>query len=203
MRGGGGGAPSRLKGVCRLAVPGERACASLEEGILHLWMGGSVRQGICAQNGPCTQVPWSAHHWIGGVEGPFRKTAGVGSLLGSRTPGGISFAPRESGTVVAPLTRAACRSLKRFTHARPGTPPPPIVQATVNDQKLTDPPPRIAWPYNDDGRHPPASLWHSNSTSSLGECLPGVRPARYLCIEYLISSPRFILTLGSPPRRPH
>ena len=28
-------------------------------------------------------------------------------------------------------------------------------------------------------------------------------PARYLYIKYLISSPKFILTLGSPPRRPH
>ena len=29
-----------------------------------------------------------------------------------------------------------------------------------------------------------------------------VCPARYLCIKYLISSPKFILTLGSPPSRP-
>ena len=32
---------------------------------------------------------------------------------------------------------------------------------------------------------------------------PGTCPARYLCIKYLISSPKFILTLGSPPSRPH
>ena len=32
---------------------------------------------------------------------------------------------------------------------------------------------------------------------------PGACPARYLCIKYLISSPRFILTLGSPPSRLH
>ena len=32
---------------------------------------------------------------------------------------------------------------------------------------------------------------------------PGACPARYLCIKYLISSPKFILTLGSPPSRPH
>ena len=32
---------------------------------------------------------------------------------------------------------------------------------------------------------------------------PGACPARYLCIWYLISSPKFILTLGSPPSRPH
>ena len=37
----------------------------------------------------------------------------------------------------------------------------------------------------------------------LGECLPSTCPARYLCIKYLMSSPRFILTLGSPPSRPH
>ena len=36
-----------------------------------------------------------------------------------------------------------------------------------------------------------------------GECLPGARLARYLCIKYLISSPKAILTLGSPPSRPH
>ena len=28
-------------------------------------------------------------------------------------------------------------------------------------------------------------------------------PARYLCIKYPISCPKFILTLGSPPSRPH
>ena len=37
----------------------------------------------------------------------------------------------------------------------------------------------------------------------LGECLPGACPACYLCIKYLISSPRFILTLESPSSRPH
>ena len=39
--------------------------------------------------------------------------------------------------------------------------------------------------------------------ASKWECLPGARPACYLCIKYLISSPKFILTWGSPPRRPH
>ena len=34
-------------------------------------------------------------------------------------------------------------------------------------------------------------------------CAPGACPARYLCIKYLIYSPKFILTLGSPPSRPH
>ena len=33
--------------------------------------------------------------------------------------------------------------------------------------------------------------------------LPGACPARYLCIKYLVSSPKFILTLGSPPNTPH
>ena len=28
-------------------------------------------------------------------------------------------------------------------------------------------------------------------------------PARYLCIKDPISSPKFVLTLGSPPSRPH
>ena len=32
---------------------------------------------------------------------------------------------------------------------------------------------------------------------------PGTCPARYLCIKNLICSPKFILTLGSPPSRPH
>ena len=32
---------------------------------------------------------------------------------------------------------------------------------------------------------------------------PSACPARYLCIKYLISSPKFILTWGSPPSRPH
>ena len=36
-----------------------------------------------------------------------------------------------------------------------------------------------------------------------GERLPGACPARHLCIKYLISSPKSILTLGSPPSRPH
>ena len=32
---------------------------------------------------------------------------------------------------------------------------------------------------------------------------PGACPVCYLCIKYLISSPKFIPTLGSPPSRPH
>ena len=32
---------------------------------------------------------------------------------------------------------------------------------------------------------------------------PGACPVRYLCIKFLISSPKFILTLESPPSRPH
>ena len=31
----------------------------------------------------------------------------------------------------------------------------------------------------------------------------GACPVCYLCIQYLISSPKFILTLGIPPSRPH
>ena len=41
------------------------------------------------------------------------------------------------------------------------------------------------------------------NTLPMGECLPGTCPARYLCIKYLISSPKFFLTLGSPPSRLH
>ena len=54
---------------------------------------------------------------------------------------------------------------------------------------------RHTWQHNTIAKIGPAS--------SMGECLPGACPARYLCIKYLISSPRFILTLGSPPSRPH
>ena len=39
--------------------------------------------------------------------------------------------------------------------------------------------------------------------STQGECLLGVRLARYLCIKYPGSSPKFILTWGSPPSRLH
>ena len=35
------------------------------------------------------------------------------------------------------------------------------------------------------------------------ERLPGPCPARYLCIKYPISSPKFIPTSGSSPSRPH
>ena len=56
------------------------------------------------------------------------------------------------------------------------------------------------------GVHPPPQgrKIHACPTTlrSMGECLPGARPARYLCVKYLISSPTFILTLGSPPGRP-
>jgi hypothetical protein len=48
-----------------------------------------------------------------------------------------------------------------------------------------------------------AAAMACDGPSTLGEYLPGARPARYLCIKYLISCPRFILTLGSPPSRPH
>ena len=34
-------------------------------------------------------------------------------------------------------------------------------------------------------------------------CKPGACPARCLCNKYSISSPKFILTQGSPPSRPH
>ena len=40
-------------------------------------------------------------------------------------------------------------------------------------------------------------------TCTLGESLPSARPARYLCIKYPGSSPKFILTEGSPLSRPH
>ena len=43
----------------------------------------------------------------------------------------------------------------------------------------------------------------SPSVQCMGECLPGACPVHYLCIKYLISSPKFILTLGNPPSRPH
>ena len=38
---------------------------------------------------------------------------------------------------------------------------------------------------------------------ALGDCLPGAHPARYLCIKHHGSSPKSVLTEGSPPSRPH
>ena len=38
---------------------------------------------------------------------------------------------------------------------------------------------------------------------TVGECLPGARPARYFCINYPDFSPRFTLPWRSPPSRPH
>ena len=37
-------------------------------------------------------------------------------------------------------------------------------------------------------------------TPSVGECLPGARPARYFCINYPDFSPRFTLPWRSPPK---
>ena len=53
-------------------------------------------------------------------------------------------------------------------------------------------------------------LWHSAGVDGVSAFpppnggmfawrAPGACPARYLCIQYPISSPKFILTLGSPP----
>ena len=44
---------------------------------------------------------------------------------------------------------------------------------------------------------------HKVFAKTVGERLPSACPARYLCFKYLISSPKFILTWGSPPSRPH
>ena len=51
---------------------------------------------------------------------------------------------------------------------------------------------------------------NSTSTNDTGDGggmfawhVPGACLARYLCIKYLIYSPKFILTLGSPPSRQH
>ena len=38
---------------------------------------------------------------------------------------------------------------------------------------------------------------------TLGECLPGARPARYFSINYPDFSPRYTLPWRSPPSRPH
>ena len=38
---------------------------------------------------------------------------------------------------------------------------------------------------------------------TMGECLPGARPARYFSINYPNFSPRFTLPWRSPPSRPH
>ena len=41
---------------------------------------------------------------------------------------------------------------------------------------------------------PPPRGYSINQPLSKGECLPGPRPARYPCIKYPCSSPKFILT---------
>ena len=41
------------------------------------------------------------------------------------------------------------------------------------------------------------------SAATMGECLPGARPARYFSINYPDFSPRFTLPWRSPPSRPH
>ena len=40
-------------------------------------------------------------------------------------------------------------------------------------------------------------------TGTLGECLPGARPACYFSMNYPDFSPRFTLPWRSPPSRPH
>ena len=42
-----------------------------------------------------------------------------------------------------------------------------------------------------------------DGTGTFARRAPGACPARHLCIKYPGSSPKFILTLGSPPSRPH
>ena len=42
IAGEGGGVAIKRKGVCRWVRPGERKCASFEEGLLRLWIGGLV-----------------------------------------------------------------------------------------------------------------------------------------------------------------
>ena len=39
--------------------------------------------------------------------------------------------------------------------------------------------------------------------NTVGECLPGARPARYFFINYPDFSPTFTLPWRSPPSRPH
>ena len=71
----------------------------------------------------------------------------------------------------------------------------------------TLPPPQYIDPYIPTGRGclPKGSCIHRNyhKGGMFARCTPSACPARYLCIKYLISSPKFILTLGSPPSRPH
>ena len=50
--------------------------------------------------------------------------------------------------------------------------------------------------------HPPTREV-SERSYTVGECLPGARPARYFSINYPDFSPRFTLSWRSPPSRPH
>ena len=70
-----------------------------------------------------------------------------------------------------------------------------------------NPPPLKSPPFRRAGSPPRgggggAKTYHFTA-ATMRECLPGACPAHYLCIKYLISSPKLILTLGSPPSRPH
>ena len=64
---------------------------------------------------------------------------------------------------------------------------------TYGNEKLSDP--QTAKPHLKSMQH--------NHCGSLGECLPGARPARYFSINYPDFSPRFTLPWRSPPSRPH
>ena len=92
-------------------------------------------------------------------------------------------------------------------------------QRTVTKARRKEPtsanphPKKLGGPFPDKNvdHHPGAGgggggrRWRSEggcSHTTTGECLPGARPARCLCIPYHGSSPKCILTKGSPPRRP-
>ena len=77
-----------------------------------------------------------------------------------------------------------------------------IARTPNTDASLIDPNNR--WLRNSASSHiPNPDFMNPKNALRLGECLPGTCPARYLCMKYLISSPKFILTLASPPSRPH
>ena len=129
---------------------------------------------------------------------------------------------REHAVAVFGQARVTARHVPRNTCCRqkPGRP------MTIQSNRPADTPEHTnAWKYSNTlppaGTLPAACLSDGNGKNDGSKkcgttgspCLadggmfaqraPGACPAHCLCIKYLISAPKCILTLGSPPSRPH